>query len=35
MLFYKDSYGIIYPTKVDMPWNKETKQNPIRSFITF
>ena len=27
LLFYKDRFGIKYPTKVDMTLNKETKPN--------
>ena len=27
ILFYKDGFGIKYPTKVDMPLNKEVKLN--------
>ena len=32
VLFYKDSFGIISPTIVDMILNKETK--PFRSFLS-
>ena len=29
MFFYKDAFGIKYPTDVDMPLNKENKPNQM------
>ena len=33
LFFYENGFGIKYPTKVDMPLNKETKPNQTRDFV--
>ena len=33
MFFYKDGFGIGLPTKVDMPLNKDTESEPVKTGV--
>ena len=35
MLFFKDGFGIKWPTKFDMPLNKETKPNQTKHMYVY